>query len=120
MRVSLAGQAVQPTNAGALYPATWQWSSRWRTPCERKTEHLRRRFGVLRQAVRQQDGDERDRDDHDRRDVRHRLVPRPRQLAEDPDRQRRLLPGGEGRDDDLVEREGESEYCARQQRRGED
>ena len=37
---------------------------------------------------------------------------RPHQLAQHPDRQRGLLAGGEGGDDDLVEGEGEGEHAA--------
>ena len=57
---------------------------------------------------------------HDHRDdIGDRPLARPYQFLQHPDRQGRLLAGGEGGDDHLVEAQREGEHAARQQRRGE-
>ncbi len=58
----------------------------------------------LAQPVRQQDRQERGGHHEHGHHIGDRPVARLGQLAEDPDRQRGLLPGREGRDDDLVKR----------------
>src|SRR3990170_1636572 len=64
---------------------------------------------VAREPMREQDGQRRDGDDEDGDDVRHRPLAGFRQLAEHPDGERLLLAGGERRDDDLIEGEGEGQ-----------
>ena len=50
-------------------------------------------------------------------DIGDRALARPDQLRQHPDRQRRLLAGGEGGDDDLVEGQRKGEHAAGKERR---
>ena len=54
------------------------------------------------EAVGNQDRDEGQQDDDDRDHIGHRAITRAGELAEDPDRQRRLLTGREGRYDYFI------------------
>src|SRR5579864_5575990 len=76
--------------------------------------------GVAHEALREEDRDRRH-DDHRERDHVHdrQLLAEP-DVTEDEERERVLRSRGEGRDDDLVEGQGEGEEPARDERGGED
>src|SRR5262249_32678866 len=74
---------------------------------------LRRSADVLalaRQIVGGENRHEGHRDDENRDDVGHRTLPRPDQLGQHPDRQGRLLAGGERGHDNLVEGQREGKH----------
>src|SRR3954454_6538170 len=72
---------------------------------------------VLRQPLREPDGDQRHQDHEERHDVHDRLRDRPEEVGEDPDRQGLLGAGGEDRDHNLVPRERKREQRSGEQRR---
>src|SRR4051812_4368519 len=71
-----------------------------------------------REVVSENDRQQRHRHDDHGHHVGNRLVPRPEQLAEEPDGQRAFLAGGEYGDDDLVERQCERQHAAGEKCRG--
>ena len=73
-------------------------------------------LALARQIVGDEDRHERDHDDENRDDVGHRALPRPDQLGQHPDRQGRLLTGGERGHDNLVERQREGKHAAGEKR----
>src|SRR6185503_5384165 len=96
---------AETTSSASRWPPRARSSSRSSRGVTAASTESPAALAVAAQALRQENRDRRHRDDEEGGDIGHRPVARPAQLVEDPDRQGRLLTGGEGGDDHLVERQ---------------